>query len=331
MKENYHIFSSGQLKKKNNNVVFIDSDGDKDYIPKNKIESIYVHSPVSFNTKLFKILSKNNIQLHLFSWNDMYCGSFVPESQEISGECVVRQVEKYKNKDDRLYIASKIVNASIYNMKRNLQYYDNKDDNDLSSEIETVIRAEDRCLNVDDINELMGIEASCRSSYYNMYEKCTSRSFELNERSYNPPSNELNALISYSNSLLYSSIVSSIRKTALNPSVSYLHEPGNRRFSLCLDISDIFKPVLVDRIIMRILNRKQISMGDFEGSLNNITINESARKKICREYEKTLDTTVDHPDLGRKVSYKYLLYLDVVKLKKYIMCEESFEPFKRWW
>jgi len=64
--------------------------------------------------------------------------------------------------------------------------------------------------------------------------------------------------------MVYTTCVSAIRKTALDPTVGYVHAPGERRFTLSLDIADIFKPILADRVLFRLVNRQQLSLGDFE-------------------------------------------------------------------
>lgn len=150
----------------------------------------------------------------------------------------------------------------------------------------------------------------------------------FSKRTYNPPQNEVNGLISYLNTLTYSSITSAIRSTALDPTISYLHEPRDRRNSLSLDIGDVFKPVISDRITFRLLNRNQVSKNQFT---NTYQMKDKLRKTVTQEFEDMMEETVKHPKLKRHVSYQYLLRLDAYKLKKHILTGENYEPFKRWW
>jgi len=130
---------------------------------------------------------------------------------------------------------------------------------------------------------------------------------------------------------VYANVVSGIRATALDPAVSYLHEPGERRYSLSLDIADLFKPVLADRVMFRLLNRGQISTDDFRSELGSCLLSEGGRKTYTKEFEETLERTVDHPELNRKVSYQYLLRLEAYKLKKHLLAKEPYDAFRRWW
>lgn len=119
--------------------------------------------------------------------------------------------------------------------------------------------------------------------------------------------------------------------TQLNPTISYLHEPGVRRYSLCLDVSEIFKPLIGDRLIFSLLNRNQITEESFTKELNFLHLKKDASKLIARELENSLKKTIKHKELGRQVSYQYLIRLELYKLIKHIIGEKEYEGFKIWW
>jgi CRISPR-associated protein Cas1 len=131
--------------------------------------------------------------------------------------------------------------------------------------------------------------------------------------------------------MTYTTCVSAIRKTALDPTVGFVHEPGERRFTLSLDIADIFKPILADRLIFRLINRQQITADDFESELDGCLLTENGRMTVLEEFEKLLDETVAHPRLERNVSYKTLVRTDVLSLKKHILTGEEYHATERWW
>ena len=141
----------------------------------------------------------------------------------------------------------------------------------------------------------------------------------------------INSLLSYVNSLIYSKTLSEVYHTQLNPTISYLHEPGVRRYSLCLDISEVFKPLIGDRLIFSLLNRKQITEESFTQELNFLHLKKEASKLIVRELENSLKKTIKHKELGRQVSYQYLIRLELYKLIKHIIGEKEYEGFKIWW
>lgn len=138
-------------------------------------------------------------------------------------------------------------------------------------------------------------------------------------------------MISFVNSLIYSKVLSEIYKTQLNPTISYLHEPGVRRFSLCLDISEVFKPLIGDRLIFSLLNRRQITEDSFTKELNFLHLKKESSRLIAQELEKSLKKTIMHKELGRQVSYQYLMRLEAYKLIKHLIGEKQYEGFKIWW
>ncbi len=118
------------------------------------------------------------------------------------------------------------------------------------------------------INEIMGIEGNIRKIYYSTWNDIVKQDINFKKRVKRPPDNMINTLISFINSLIYTTTLGEIYKTQLNPTVSFLHEPGTKRFSLSLDISEIFKPLIGDRMIFSLLNKNQITEDDFEKESN---------------------------------------------------------------
>lgn len=329
MNDNYHIFSDGRLERHNDTVRLV-TDEETNYLPINNAEAIYLHGQIDFNTRLVSFLNDQGVPMHVFGWKDYYAGSIMPNRGQNSGQTIVRQVRAYEDEQKRTAVAREIVAGSIHNMRSNVVYYDGRN-HDLRTIVERLDDRRDRLPSAGTIEEIMGVEAGARRAYYSMFDEILPPEFVFGGRSYNPPSNEVNSLVSFANSLVYASVVSAIRATALDPTISYLHEPGDRRYSLALDIADIFKPVLADRVIFRLVNRGQVTPDDFETDVNACLLTESGRKTFGKEFEKTLDQTVDHPRLKRKVSYQYLLRVEAYALKKHLLTGEPYESFKRWW
>ena len=177
----------------------------------------------------------------------------------------------------------------------------------------------------------MGIEGNCRQMYYSAFDVIIN-DFEMGNRTKQPPSNEVNALISFGNMMCYTLALSQIYHTQLNPTISFLHEPGARRYSLALDIAEIFKPILVDRCIFKLLNKKEIQAKHFDKNLNGCRLNTTGRQIFVREWDERLKETIKHRTLGKSVSYRHLVKLECYKLQKFILgLDEAYKPFKIWW
>jgi len=330
MDRNYHVFSDGRIERQNDTVRLVTEDGEKKFLPIENAEAIFLHGQIDYNTRLVSFLNDHGTAMHVFGWNDYYSGSIMPERGQTSGETLVKQVRAYDEPGHRQRLAAKFVEGSVHNMRANVSYYDNRD-HEFGDVLSDLDDCQDRVPEMVDVEELMGVEATARRAYYSTFDEILPDGFVFEGRQYNPPNNQVNSLISFANSLVYANVVSGIRSTALDPAVSFLHEPGERRYSLALDIADLFKPLLADRIIFRVVNRGQLGEEDFETDLNSCLLSDSGRETFTKEFEETLEETIEHPELKRKVSYQYLLRLEAYKLKKHLLTGEEYVPFKRWW
>ena len=330
MKQSFYVYNDGEIKRKDNTLQFRTYEGEKRDIPIERISDIYVMSEMSFNTAFLDYVSQYGIPIHFFNYYNFYMGSYYPRESLLAGQLLVNQVECYQDNAKRLKIAQKIIDAASFNIYRNLRYYNGrgKDVSKWMNEVEVLRK---QIENTKTISELMGIEGNIRQQYYAAWNVIVNQEIKFEKRVMHPPDNMINSLISYVNSLIYSKTLSEVYHTQLNPTISYLHEPGVRRYSLCLDISEVFKPLIGDRLIFSLLNRNQITEDSFTQGLNFLHLKKEASKLIVREMENSLKKTIKHKDLGRQVSYQYLIRLELYKLIKHIIGEKEYEGFKIWW
>jgi CRISPR-associated protein Cas1 len=184
----------------------------------------------------------------------------------------------------------------------------------------------------ENISELMAIEGNLRDAYYSTFNSIIGKEdFEFNGRNRRPPQDRINALISFGNTLAYTAVLSEIYKTHLDPRIGFLHTTNFRRFTLNLDIAEIFKPVLVDRLIFALLGRNMLKASHFEKKSNGILLNDKGRKVFVEEWESRLRTTIKHKELGREVSYRRLIRMELYKLEKHLMGEQEYVPFHSRW
>ena len=330
MQQSFYVYNNGDLKRKDNTLRFTSYDGEKRDIPIERISDIYVMSEMSFNTTFLSYISQYGIPIHFFNYYNFYTGSFYPKESNLAGQLLVNQVQHYTEYDKRLLIAKKFIQAAAYNIYRNLRYYNGRDKN-VSDYMKDIDSLRTGLVGVKSIQELMGIEGNIRKKYYAAWSVIINQEIEFDKRVMHPPDNMINSLISFVNSLVYTRTLSEIYHTQLNPTISYLHEPGIRRYSLCLDISEVFKPLIGDRLIFSLLNRKQITEKSFTKELNYLHLKKDASKLIVSEFEKKMKQTIMHKELGRQVSYQYLIRLEAYKLIKHLIGEKEFEGFSIWW
>jgi len=338
MKKTYYLFNPGILQRKENTLKFIpvedDGNGEEHkgqprYLPVEDIAEFYAFGALTANSALYNFLGQNGIAVHFFDYYENYTGSFMPKDGLLSGRMILAQTAYHQDKKKRLIIAKKFIEGAAFNMIKNLRYYDKrgKELAEMITQIENYISTIE---NARQVVELMGIEGNIRQKYYEGFDMIIN-DFEMGNRTKQPPQNEVNALISFGNMMCYSQCLRAIHQTQMNPTISYLHTPGERRYSLALDISEIFKPILVDRVVFKVLNKKEIQEKHFDKKLNKCLLNQQGKKIFVQSFEERLNETIQHRSLKRKVSYRHLMKLECYKLSKHLLGMEEYKPFKMWW
>lgn len=330
VKQSLYIYNNGDLRRKDNTLQFTNYEGTKRDVPIERISDIYVMSEMTFNTPFFNYIAQYGIPIHFFNYFNFYTGSFYPKESNPAGALLVQQVEHYTDHEKRLKIAVRIIQAAAYNIYRNLRYYNGRD-KDVSVYMKDIDDIRNHLDRAKSIEELMGMEGNIRKRYYAAWNAIINQNINFEKRVMHPPDNMINSLISFVNSLVYTRILSEIYHTQLNPTISYLHEPGVRRFSLCLDLSGIFKPLIGDRLIFSLLNKNQITEDSFTEELNFLHLKKSASQLIASEFENRMKQTIMHKEIGRQVSYQYLMRLECYKLIKHLLGEKEYEGFRIWW
>lgn len=330
MGQSFYVYNNGDLRRKDNTLQFTSSEGEKRDVPIERIDDIYVMSEMTFNTSFISYISQYGIPIHFFNYYNFYTGSFYPKEKLLAGQLLVKQVEHYSDSNKRIALARKFIEAAADNIYRNLRYYNGRG-KDVSLYMAEVDHLRKKISNTESVKELMGIEGNIRKSYYAAWNVIVDQEIHFEKRVMHPPDNMINSLISFVNSLIYTKVLTEIYHTQLNPTISYLHEPGARRYSLSLDIAEVFKPLIGDRLIFSLLNRNQITEASFTEGLNFLHLTKGSSGLIARELEERLKKTIMHKELGRQVSYQYLLRLEAYKITKHLIGEKEYEGFKIWW
>lgn len=321
-----YIMSMGELTRKDNSLCFR-KDSKNVYIPVENTKEIFCFNEVSINTKLLDFLSQNNIIIHFYNYYGGYSGTYYPRDHYLSGKLLVKQVNKYN--EDRMSIARPIVKGIGLNIYEILYHYYKHDKKEVKETIDWIkknfIPSVD---NAKDVKELMSYEGEVWMKFYADFKYFLPEDFVMNKRVKRPPDNPINALISFGNTLLYTKTISAIYQTHLDQRISFLHEPSEGRFSLSLDISEVFKPVIVFRTIFDLVNNRKLQVEKhFEKNVNYCILNEEGRKIFIQAFEERPENVFLHPSLKRRVSYRTAIKLDCYKLIKSILEEREFIPF----
>jgi CRISP-associated protein Cas1 len=322
-----YIFSMGELKRKDNSIAFSNEKGNF-YLPIEETRELYCLNEVSFNTKFLDFIAKAGITMHIFNYHGNYSGSFYPKEYLISGDLTVKQALVFVEK--RLIVAKSIVSSIAQNIHEALYHYYRHDKKELKPYLDWLKSEVPRFLSKElRIEQILFIEGQVWNRFYDSFRHFLPEDFLMNKRVKRPPDNPMNALVSFGNTLLYTKTISAIYHTHLNQSISFLHSPREGRFSLSLDISEAFKPIVVFRTIFDLVGRRKLQVEKhFDKSLNYALLNEEGKKIFIDAFEERINETFLHPKLKRKVSYKHCLKLDGYKLIKFIAEGREFAPFR---
>lgn len=338
MKRAFYLFNPGIMERRNNTLKFTavvaddngcDHELQPRYIPIEDVAEIYCFGSLRANSALFNFLGQRDIPIHFFDYYENYTGSFMPRDGLLSGRTLLAQAKAYQNKKKRAELARKFIQGAAWNMVMNLNYY-NRRGKPLKNIISGIKTFTDTLPDATEMEEIMGIEGNIRKLYYTAFDSVIDN-FKMEQRTKQPPDNEVNALISFGNMMCYTETLKAVHQTQLNPTISFLHTPGERRYSLCLDISEIFKPIIVDRVIFKVLNKQAIQAQHFDHKLNSCLLNDRGKKIFVHAMEERYNETFRHRALGRNVSYRHLIKLECYKLIKDIIGLEEYKPFRMYW
>lgn len=361
MKRPHYLFSSGRLRRQHNTLSLerttgerlpdddptdtglpsAEPDGVRTPFPVEAVDSLYLFGEIDINTKLVTFLGQQGIPAFFFDYYGYYTATLYPREGQLSGRLRVDQARHYLSPKRRLVLARAFVESALFNIERVIKYYQPRLTGDEQAAVQVTLldlkKDREALPLTTDIPTLMAVEGRIRDRYYRLWPYFlgpdVSARFPFNKRERRPPSNELNALISFGNSLCYTAVLRQIYRTALDPTIAYLHEPGDRRFSLALDLAEVFKPLLVDRMIFRLLKTGEINPKHFEKYLGGCYLSETGRKIVVCHWDERLGQTVQHRILDRKVSYERLIRLECYKLVRHL-CDpvgEPYQGFHMWW
>lgn len=316
----------GELSRKDDSLCFR-NEKKHVYIPIENVKEIYCLNEVSINSKLLDFLAKKNIIIHFFNYYGGYSGSFYPKNQYMSGKLLLKQVEKFNT--SRINIAKAIVKGIGVNIYEVLYHYYKHDKKEVKEVLDWIrLKFYLNLEKAETIQEIMAFEGELWLKFYSTFKYFLPEDFIMNKRVKRPPDNPINALISFGNTLLYTKTISAIYRTHLDQRISFLHEPSEGRFSLSLDISEVFKPVIVYKTIFDLVNNKKLKVEKhFDKNLNYCLLNEEGRKIFLTAFQERMENVINHTKLKRKVSYQSMLKIDCYKLIKYITENKEFIPY----
>ncbi|MCL2425312.1 MAG: type I-B CRISPR-associated endonuclease Cas1b [Oscillospiraceae bacterium] len=325
----YHLIADGILTRKDYNLLF-ENPEKKMHLPVESTECLNLHSNIAFSSSFFSFAAKNNLKINMFSKYGEYEGAFVPAGLPASSSLVMKQALAYNDTSERLMFARQFALAAAHNIRENLKYYTRYDSGGrLSNAIEEIAAIMHMEKTIVSVSELMLLEGRIRGIYYMcLNDIFMNDDFLFVKRTKRPPEDPLNALISFGNVVLYRRIAKELYKSRLDIRFGFLHATNRRHESLNLDIAEIFRPVIVDRIIFTLINKHMISAKmNFEKLEGNaVYLNSEGKRIFITEFDKKMAQRLKYK--SGIVSYEGLIRAEIQKLTRYFDTGEPYKPYK---
>jgi CRISP-associated protein Cas1 len=232
-----------------------------------------------------------------------------------SGNVLLRKAQ-YRASDTEahsLAIAMPMVAAKIANSRTLLlrAMRDHGENEPMLSAARFLGRSSEKCLQADSLGTLRGIEGDAASQYFEVFRLLLKNpDLPFTGRFRRPPTDPVNALLSFAYSLLAHDCRSALESVGLDAAVGFLHRDRPGRPSLALDLMEEFRPVLADRCVLALLNRREFQPNDFTKlETGAFELKEDSRKKFLVAWQERKQETITHPFLGEKITIGLLPFI----------------------
>jgi len=303
--------------------------------PVHSIENIVCFGFKPITPQLMAFCAENNVGISYMTPE----GKFLARVYGAQKGNVLLRKAQYAIADSELCslkIAKNIIAAKVSNYRHILQRHQRNHPENASENVSLIIETLGSRLrniqNVETLDELRGYEGECANLYFSVLsELITSQKedFKFDKRSKRPPLDPANALLSFLYAIITNDVRSALETVGLDPQVGFLHQVRSGRPSLALDLVEEFRAYLGDRIMLNLINLRQVSIGDFEvRESGEVRISDKARKELLVAYQKRKQEEITHPFLGEKMTIGLLPHIQAQLLARYIRGDiDEYPPF----
>jgi CRISP-associated protein Cas1 len=307
-------------------------------VPINKIEQVMVLGEVTITTPALHVLLERRIPVHFLSTRGRSYGALLADWGKNSG-LRLAQYALCMDTERSFVVARSCVAGKLLNMRTILlRYARSRPDGTALSEAAQQIR---RCLrelakleppettndHMHGLGPLLGLEGSASRAYYRVLGGLLKDDWSFPGRVKRPPTDPVNALLSYGYTLLTNQVVSLIHAVGLDPGLGVLHQPGFGKPALALDLMENFRAIVIDSVAITMINTGQIAPNDFVTEFEAYRLRDEARRAFLEKYEARLNEEIQHPIFGYRTSYRRCIELQIRLFAKYAQGEiERYTP-----
>lgn len=292
-------------------------------IPVMNVESIVTFGYLGASPGLMKLCMDNNVSLVFMTPQ----GRFIGRMQGATRGNVLLRKKQYSLSEDEnvaLHLAKLFITGKVFNTRSVLQRFIR--DNGPDEEVETVIKQLDwrknRILQARDMDTLRGEEGQAANTYFEIFDHLIlhqKEDFPFHGRSRRPPKDEVNAMLSFVYTLIANDVAGALESVGLDPYVGFMHALRPGRTSLALDMMEELRAYLGDRLVLSMINRKQVTKKDFirQGD-ESFVMTDECRKELLSTWQKRKKEMIEHPYLKEKIPIGLIPYTQAMLLARYL-------------
>ncbi len=303
--------------------------------PIHSIENIVCFGFKALTPALMAFCAENNVGVSYLSETGKFLARVYGAQQ---GNVLLRKAQYAvaDSEPESLKIARPIIAAKVSNYRNLLlRHQRNHPENCPDSLVSTATTLGNRLAAIQatqSLDGLRGCEGDCASMYFSVLSSLITaqqEDFIFTVRSKRPPLDPANALLSFLYAILANDVRSALETTGLDPQVGFLHQLRSGRPSLALDIMEEFRAYLGDRIMLNLINLKQVTKKDFEiRESGEVRMSDEARKTVITAYQKRKQEEITHPFLGEKMTVGLLPHVQAQLMARYIRGDiPEYPPF----
>ena len=325
-----YITTQGSYLHKERETIVIKNGDDKiGQLPAINVEHIMCFGQISVSPFLMGFCGESGIGLSFYT----EYGKFLARVQgKQTGNVLLRRTQ-YRIADDeskandiaKVFVAAKIANARTVLMREMRNHGEHPA---IKSAVLRLNDSLSSCVKSERVPQTMGIEGEAAANYFGVFNELLRGSgFEFNGRVRRPPTDPVNALLSFIYSLLTSECASALQGVGLDPYVGFLHQDRPGRLSLALDLLEEFRSPIADRLVLTLINRKQLQLKDFvqEGS-GATRLTDDARKTVLMAYQERKQDEITHPFLNEKMAIGLLPHYQALLLARHLRGDTAYYP-----
>ena len=306
-------------------------------IPIHTLTGIVCFGQVSFTPFLMDLAASHGVSLSCCTEH----GRFMARVQgPVSGNVLLRR-QQYRAADERAIasgIARVIVLAKVANCRTVLL----RGARDSEQHAESIIALEEAALRLryvqDAINGpcdtdiVRGHEGDGASVYFSVLDRLITvakEDFFFARRSRRPPLDNVNALLSFLYTLLAHDYSAALESVGLDPQVGFLHCERPGRPSLALDLVEELRPVLADRLMVSLINRRQIKPSGFRKlESGGVVMDDETRKQVLVAWQQRKQEEIVHPFIQERIAFGLVPYVQALLLARFLRGDlDGYPPF----